>query len=181
MEKKDNIETTQSRLDAVVERLKKSFQSCYDIYDLEEAAAPAVVRCEYYESFGHHVISKKAEVWSANGEEFLYLIKVDHLTAEIFESVRTRIYEDGMTRLHVGPGHMCSYITPVFLCESCDEDARRALKKTRIYKSFRFSLHGWMDFRVCVVEMGTGRIDCNRAGKSTAKNLKHILKDLLIR
>jgi hypothetical protein len=81
-----------------------------------------------------------------------------------------------MNRLHIGPGHMCSYITPVFLCESCDEDARRALKKTHIYKSFRFSLHGWMDFRACVVEMETGRIDSNRAGKSTAKSLKHILQ-----
>ena len=78
-------------------------------------------------------------------------------------------------RVKPGPGHMASYITPVFICDTCDEDARKALKKCRIYKSFHFSLHGWMDHHTAVVQVSTGQIDANGGGRHTAKILKKIL------
>ena len=40
---------------------------------------------------------------------------------------------------------ICSYITAVFVCDTCDEDARKALKMPYLQK-FSFSLHGWMNF-----------------------------------
>ena len=70
-----------------------------------------------------------------------------------------------MQRVKPGPGHMASYITPVFICDTCDEDARKALKKCRIYKSFHFSLHGWMDHHTAVVQVSTGQ--CKIADKYT--------------
>ena len=76
---------------------------------------------------------------------------------------------------HIGPGHMYTFISPIFICDTCDEDARRALKKCRIYKSFHFSLHGWMDYRTAVVELGRSRIDANQSGRSVAKILKKVL------
>jgi len=79
-----------------------------------------------------------------------------------------------MQRVKPGPGHMASYITPVFICDTCDEDARKALKKCRIYKSFHFSLHGWMDHHTAVVQVSTGQIDANGGGRHTAKILKKI-------
>ena len=84
-------------------------------------------------------------------------------------------YQDGMERLHIGPGHMYSYITPIIVCDTCDEDAVKALKKCHIYKSFRFSLHGWMDFHAAAVIGDSDRIESNRAGRTTAKILKKVL------
>ena len=80
-----------------------------------------------------------------------------------------------MERIHVGPGHMASYITPIFICDTCDEAARKALKKCRIYKSFHFSLHGWMDHHTALVELSTGQIDGNLGGRHTANILKKVL------
>ena len=70
---------------------------------------------------------------------------------------------------------MASYITAVFVCDTCDEDALKALKKCRIYKSFHFSLHGWMDHHTALVELSTGQIDANAGGRQTAKILKKVL------
>ena len=92
-----------------------------------------------------------------------------------YEKWRDYVHADGMERLHVGPGHMSSFITPVFICDTCDEDARRALKKCRISKSFHFSLHGWMDHHTALVELSTGQIDANPGGRHTAKFLKKVL------
>ncbi|WP_373217776.1 hypothetical protein [Ruminococcus sp. 5_1_39BFAA] len=169
-------------LDRAAEALLHSFSSCYDIYRIEPQEAggqgklPVTARCEFYERSEKFVISRKAELWSANGEEFLYIIKVPQLTLELFERYRDQILEDGRSRIHIGPGHMYSYITPVFLCNSCDEDARKALMKCRVYQSFKFSFHGWMDFHTAVIELSTGRIDANRSGREIKKNLKQIHK-----
>ena len=88
---------------------------------------------------------------------------------------KEQAYQDGSGRMNIGPGHMYSYITPIFICDQVDEDARKALKKCRIYKSFHFSLHGWMDFHAALVDLGHDRFDSNRAGKTTVKILKKVL------
>ena len=169
-------------LDSAAETLVKSFSACYDIYRQESQAEtgpgklPVTARCEYYEHSEKYVLSRKAELWSANGEEFLYIIKVPHLTLQLFEQYRDQILEDGRSRLHIGPGHMYSYITPVFVCDRCDEDARRALKKCRIHQSFKFSFHGWMDFHTAVAELSSSRIDGNSGGHQLKKILKQIYK-----
>lgn len=161
--------------DMAVERLIKSYQTYYNIHVLDEEHVPIVARCDFFEHSQKYVLSKRAELWSANSEEFLYLISIPNLNLEIFETCRDRILEDGKSRMNIGPGHMYSFITPIFICDTCDEDAKRALKKCRFYKSFHFSLHGWMDYRTAVVELASSRITTNRSGHDLAKILKKVL------
>jgi hypothetical protein len=71
---------------------------------------------------------------------------------------------------------MNSNIVALFVCDSCDEDARRALKKYRLHKSFKFSLHGWMDLHTVLVEVDNDRIEGNSISRSAVKLLKKILK-----
>ena len=163
-------------LDKIVERLLESYKAYYDIYLNEENWDSAIVaRCEYYEHSEKFVMSKKAELWSENSEEFLYLIKLQRFTLADFELYKNLIYKDGMERAHIGPGHMYTYITPVFVCEEADEDAITALKKCRIYKSFRFSFHGWMDFHTAVIEINKNKISSNASGRCVERVLKRVL------
>lgn len=74
------------------------------------------------------------------------MFSVPHLTREIYESCEKMAYEHGMARIQPGPTHMYTYITTLFVCDSCDEDARQALMRCKLYKSFRMSYWGWMDF-----------------------------------
>ena len=161
--------------EAVMDRLLKSYSSCYNIHMIDEDQVPITARCDFFEHSGKYVISKKAELWSADNEEFLYLVNIPHLTLELYQKWRDYIHEDGMGRIHVGPGHMASYITQVFVCDTCEKEARKALKKCRIYKSFHFSLHGWADHHTVLVELSTGQIDANAGGRHTAKILKKVL------
>lgn len=158
-----------------IDRLLKSYSAYYNIYKFDEEHKPLTARCDFFEHSEKYVLSKKAELWSVNSEEFLYLLDIPHLTVELFEKWRDFVYEDGMERLHIGPGHMYSFITPVFVCDSCEESALRALKKCRIYKSFHFSFHGWMDYHVALVDLSKGRVYSNASGHSTAKILKKVL------
>ena len=58
-----------------------------------------------------------------------------------------------MGRIHVGPGHMASYITAVFVCDTCDEDARKGLKKMPYLQKFSF-FPAWLDEFSCGVGGG---------------------------
>ncbi len=163
-----------STRDAVVTTLKNSYTTYYDVHEIDDDT-PVKARCDYFEHEEQYFLSKKAELWSADCEEFLYILNIPHLTLEEFEKWRDYVYEDGMKRVHVVKGHMYSYITPVFICDTCDEDALAALKKCRIYKSFHFSLYGWMDYHTVIVEVPTRKISANMGGHETAKILKNVL------
>ena len=163
------------RMDAV-EKLLQSYESYFNITRFDEEHLPLTARCDFFEHSQKYVLSRKAELWASDSEEFVYLYNVPRLTKEIFESCKSQAYEDGCKRMHIGPGHMYSFITAIFLCDTCDADAMTALKKSRIYKSFHFSLHGWLDYHNAIVCFEDGdRIESNYAGRSTAKILKKIL------
>lgn len=159
----------------VIKALLKSYEFYYNINQFEHHQSPLEARCDYFEHSEKYVVSKRASLWTADREEFLYILNVPHLTCEIFETWKDYVYEDGMTRIHVGPGHMSSFITAVFVCDTCDKEALKALKKCRIYKSFHFSLYGWMDFHALAVNLSQEKIESNRGGSNTAKFLKKIL------
>lgn len=158
-----------------ISTLLDSYRAYFNIIRCEEEKKPLVAVCEFFEHSEKYVMSRKAQLWNADCEEFIYLFDIEHLTLEEYERCKDYAYEDGMKRAHIGPGHMYTYITPIFICDSCDVDAVKALKKCRIYKSFRFSLHGWMDFHNAVLEVNTNKIYTNNSGKCVAKILKKVL------
>ena len=162
-------------VESAAEKLLKSYQTYYNIKEFEEGSRPLRAVCEYFETSRQYVLSKKAELWAENSEEFLFLFQTDRLTLAEYEKCRDYAYEEGMKKAHIGPGHMYTYITPVFICNTCDEDACKALKKTRIFKSFRFSFHGWMDLHAVVLEVQNNKISSNAGGRSVEKGMKKVL------
>ena len=161
--------------ESAIERLLSKYRAYYNITMFEEDRKPLTAICEFFECTEKYVLSRKASLWSARCEEFLYVFETEHLTKAEFAACRDFACADGLKRADIGPGHMYTYITPVFICDTCEEDARAALKKCRIYKSFHFSLHGWMDFHTAVLEVGNNRITTNRSGKYVEEVMKKIL------
>ena len=78
-------------------------------------------------------------------------------------------------RIRPGPNHMYTYISAIFLCDSCDPEARKALKRCRRYESFRLSYWGWMDFHTALVVLPEESVATNASGHSAAQVLKRAL------
>lgn len=161
--------------ETAISKLLESYRAYFNITLFEEEQKPLTAICEFFEHSEKFVLSQKAQLWASEAEEFIYLFDMEKLTLENYEKCRDYAKEDGMKRAHIGPGHMYTYITPIFVCDTCDADAKKALKKCRIYQSFRFSLHGWMDFHTAVFEVKTNNISTNRSGKCVEKILKNVL------
>lgn len=166
-----------SRQEAV-DKMLGGYETYYNIHRAEEYETcddVLVARCDFYEHSQKYVLSKKAELWSADCEEFVYLFSLDKLTLDIYNRCRDFAYNDGMSRASIGPGHMYTYITPIFICDSYEEEAVKALKKCNLYKSFRFSLHGWLDVHVAVLGVNDNKICTNRSGRRVEKVMKNVL------
>ncbi len=163
-----------TREDAV-ERLCDVYGGSFDITRCEEAELLLAAKMDFYVHNSKYVLSKKAKLWEANSFEYVYLFTVPHLTREIYEQCERLAYEQGRARIRPGPNHMYTYISAIFLCDSCDPEARKALKRCRRYESFRLSYWGWMDFHTALVVLPEESVATNASGHSAAQVLKRVL------
>ena len=155
---------TMTRAEAA-DKLIDRYAGYFDISPAQEEQAPLVATCDF----------RKAKLWEAGSHEYVYLFSVPHLTEDIYNSCRDYALEHGMAKVEPGPTHMYSYITTMFLCDSCDKAAKKALRKCRIYKSFKMAFWGWMDFHSGLAVLEEGKAFSNASGKSAAQLLNKTL------
>ena len=152
-----------------VDRLCDVYAGSYDVTRCEENEHALAATMDFYATAEKYVLSKKAKLWQANSFEYVYLFNVPHLTKEIYERCEKLAYEQGMARIQPNSTHMYTYITALFVCDSCDEDPRKALKRCKLYKSFKLSYWGWMDFHTGLVVLPEEKISTNASGHSAAQ------------
>lgn len=162
-------------LDQAAQQLLDCYAGYFDITPCSPDEAPLVARMAFHANTSKYVLSKKAVLWQAGSHEYVYLFQMPHLTLETYQACEALAYAQGMEQIQPGPEHMYSYITTLFLCDTCDDEARKALKKCRRYQSFKLSYWGWMDFHTGLAELSTGRVTSNFSGHSAAQTLETTL------
>lgn len=163
-----------------LERIKKAYGYDYDIDKTEMESRtptqlPVVMTAAFHSQNTKYVLSKKAVLWEAGCHEYMYVFDISHLTEELANQCIAYAYEEGMKLVKPKNGHMCSYISALFVCDTCDKAAEKVIRKCRYYKSFQFSLYGWMDFHAATVVMEREQTITNRSGKCMEKIMKNIL------
>lgn len=162
--------------DGIYQKLINSFKASYNIHSISEVPFLRN-RCDYFEHAENFIVSRKVNLWSADSEEFIYVFVIPNLTEESFKSSISFVESDWQQHAHIGPGHMYTYITPLFICENAEQDAVKLLKKFRKYKSYRFSFWGWSEFHTALVDCSNGKIFTNRSGRCIRKSLGRIIQN----
>ena len=111
---------------------------------------------------------------TTDANEYVYIFKINNLSKEDFIKCKDYAYEDGMKHINPTSGHMYSYITTIFICDTCEIETQKLIKKCKIRKNFKLSLHGWMDFHVSCINTSENEIFGNRGGDVTSRFLKQI-------
>ena len=159
--------------EVVLEKLKRAYTAYYDVEEIDDGTA-LKARCDYHIRDSQYVLVKKAELWAAESHEYLYLWDAGELSAGGVEEIFSRTLADGEPRVRPHAQHMYTYLTAVALCDSARPDALARLKKLKKRREFKLSLHGWMEFRIAAVDLSTGEITVNRAGRALVKDLKRL-------
>ena len=157
------------------DKLLDRYAGYYDISPAGEGQAPLVATCDFHAHSEKYALSRKAKLWEAGSHEYVFVFSVPHLTEDIFNACRDYAYERGMAKVEPGPNHMYSYITAMFLCDTCEKAAKKALRRCRIYKSFKMAFWGWMDFHTGLAVLEDEKAFSNASGRSAAQLLKKTL------
>ena len=163
----------ENRRDAI-DKILQAYMPFYNIHKVENDT-PVTFRCDYFAENEGHFISKKAKLWTAAQEQFIYFADIEKMDMDVFNSVNNYVLSDGMDRLNIGPGHMSSEIVSVFICSECSDEIYNKVKKSTVRKNFRFTLHGWMDFFPVGVSIKDRKVISSGAGKDMVRSISRIL------
>ena len=161
--------------DEVIEKLERSYGQSYNVTKHEENSEGLVMEAEFHVHTENYVISKKAQLYQMDSNEYVYFFYYPNLTKELFDNAVMMAYDDGFPKIEPDKNHRSTYIVTVITCDSCDPDALVALKKYRKRKSFQFSLHGWMEMHTALIDVRSGSVYTNPDGRLCGKFLKSIL------
>jgi hypothetical protein len=159
--------------ETALQKLKSAYSAYFDIQEIDDGT-PLKARCDYHMRDSQYVLVKKAELWAAESHEHLYLWDAGHLDAALLDQIFQRTLADGEPRVRPHSQHMYTYLTTVALYDSADPEALAQLKKLKRRREFKLSLHGWMEFRIAAVDLSTGEVTVNRAGKALKKDLERL-------
>ena len=160
------------------QRLKNAFSAYYDVEPVEDGT-PLKALCSYHLRDSQYVLVKKAELWAAESHEYLYLWSLEQLEEGDLEEIFRRVLEDGEPRIRPHAQHMYTYLTALILYDRTDPQTLARLTKLKRRREYKLSLHGWMEFRIAAVDLSTGDISTNRAGKILEKDLKRLVERII--
>ena len=131
----------------VLTRMLKGYQAYFDIEQYEDEEGWIfrwLAHCRFYVHSEKYVLVKKAKLWDADSNEYVYIFSVPELTKELYEICKNYAYEDGMKLIDPKPGHMYSYITPVFICDTCTTGSGKSAEAVQDLQKFSFFVV-WLD------------------------------------
>ena len=165
------------QFDEYIGRLLDGYRSNYDVEIIEEPTDELYATAHMHAETVQNFLFKEFQMSAADADEYVYVYRVEHLTAEKAQEIIDRTYEDGFPKIKLDHysfrhQHMCTRLVALFLCESVDDAALKILKKCRIYKSFQFSLKGWMEMHTAILNLSDASVSSNTYGRETAKYMK---------
>lgn len=160
-----------------LEQILGGYTNNFDIERVSDVENNLVAKAHMHVTESQCMIFKEMEMWQASADEYVYIFRIPHLTEELCEKAIQYAHSSGMPLIdldHVSfkNQHMCTHLVALFICDTADEAAIKKVKKCRIYKSFHFSLKGWMEMHTDLITLEDSKVYNNRYGTETAKFLK---------
>ena len=156
-----------------LERLLKTFEAYYTV-NRETPAEPFRAEAEFRMHDEQYFLIKSAKVTEYDSREFLFFAVTDRLTAELYETLDERAWEEGLSRVEVKPNHRNTDISLLILADRVDPEAAALIRKRRRYKSYRFGFRGWSAYKVIAYDLESGTTVQNRMGDAMRQIFSNI-------
>ena len=151
-----------------LQKLLHSFERYYTI-KTDDVTAPFVAEAEFRSHTEQYFLVKAAHISDIDSNEFVFFAAEQSLTFARLSELESTAWTVGLSRVTPYMGHRNSDVTLIVLADKIDDDVLAQVKKLKHSKSYKFSLHGWSNFRALVYETSSGRLAYNRLGKDLRK------------
>ncbi|MCD7955790.1 MAG: hypothetical protein LUG93_08585 [Lachnospiraceae bacterium] len=155
------------------ERLVGRFDTYYDVHR-ENVTPPFDAEAEFHSHDEQFFLVRTATISEAESHEYVYFAKREMLDVNTLRLLDEKAWETGTARVKPHKDHRNSDVTLIILSENISDEAAALIPKLRHYKSYRFTLQGWSNYRLIAVEHSSGQIVCNRQGADLKKLVRNI-------
>ncbi len=159
----------------VLEKLLPSFKRYYNIRT-EDVTAPFVAEAEFFSHDETYFLMKSAKLYESDAKEYVFFATTDQLDIDTLKKFDETAWNTGMSRVEITSIHRSTDVALIILAENIDSDAAKLIKKLSHYKSYRFTLNGWSNYRLVALETSTGKIYHNHLGSELKKLISNIQK-----
>lgn len=170
--------------ESFAKQLFDGYRSNYNLEFFEDREDGLVMKGHMHVTESQCVIFEEFRMWDANADEYVYAFRIPHLTEEVAKKIIEYVHADGLPlidldHINIRHQHMCTHLVALFICDTADKEAIKVIKRCRIFKSFQFSLKGWMDMHTDLITLSDSKVYSNNYGRETAKFLKIHVKHYL--
>ncbi len=162
---------------AFLDRLLKALQRYYNI-PRETVTSPFAAEAVFHSNNEQYFLLKSAKLSDSESHEYMFIASEERLEAADVERLDQIAWETGLSRVQPHGGHRNTDITLILLADTISPEAAALVKKLRHYKSYRYMLRGWSDYRLVALELSSGQLTYNRKGQSLKKLFRNILSSL---
>ena len=150
-------------LPQVIEKVLPAFERYYTVKKVSDP--PFCAEAEFRSHNEQYFLVRSAHIADIDSNEFVYFATIENLDKQTLNNLTALAWEKGLALVKPYNGHRNSDVTLIIIAEKVDDEAKEAIRKTKLYKSYKMSFWGWSNFKLAVVEVGNENGMENQAEK----------------
>ena len=147
-----------------IEMLLPSFSQYYTI-NKDSPVAPFYAEAEFRSHNEQYFLVRSAHIADIDSNEFVFFATPSNLDEENLNEFIQKAWQEGLSRVKPFYGHKNSDVTLIIICDTADNSAKNKIKKTKLSKSYKFSIYGWSNFKLIAAVLKDEQLSFNRFGK----------------
>lgn len=159
-----------------IAKILPAFEQYYTIKK-DEITPPFCNEAEFRSHNEQYFLVRSAHIADIDSNEFVYFADPDELTDGKLEELVNAAWTAGLAKVHPYNGHRNSDVSLLIFTKSISPETAIKIKKTKLYKSYKFSFHGWSHFKLAVCNTTDMEVFTNRQGKDFSKLIKRNIKN----
>ena len=158
-----------------IKQILPAFEQYYTVKK-DEITPPFCAEAEFRSHNEQYFLIRAAHIADIDSNEFVYFANPDELNNEKLEELVNSAWNTGLAKVRPYNGHRNSDVSLLIFTKSISPETIQKIKKTKLYKSYKFSFHGWSHFKLAVCNTTDMAIFTNRQGKDFSKLIKKNIK-----
>ena len=159
-----------------IKQILPAFELYYTVKK-EEITPPFCNEAEFRSHNEQYFLVRSAHIADIDSNEFVYFADPEELSPEKLDELVNAAWNAGLAKVRPYNGHRNSDVSLLVFTKSINQETISSIKKTKLYKSYKFSFHGWSHFKLAVCNTSDMQVYTNRQGKDFAKLIKKNLKN----
>ena len=154
-----------------IKQILPAFEQYYTVKK-EDITPPFCSEAEFRSHNEQYFLVRSAHIADIDSNEFVYFADPEELSPEKLDELVNAAWNAGLAKVRPYNGHRNSDVSLLIFTKSINPETINTIKKTKLYKSYKFSFYGWSHFKLAVCNTSDMEVYTNRQGRDFIKLIR---------